>query len=686
MYRKFIELINGLYLKVRSIHSIYLIFFLILATAYLPMLSFQMSLKNDALTLSYPLFYFFSEQVRQGIIPWWHPNLHLGFPLHAEPGFPFFNPITWVWALAGSNLYIFTLMLWSYMLIAGAGMIKLTRSLGFSITTQIFISLSYLLSGYYVSHLQHPHYLFEAAFIPFCLVFTLKMIYSPGWRPAVYLAISFFFLINSGYPSFVLSTGYFLLLLTVFIFLADRSLRSKRVLKKFVVYSLACAVISILLSLPYIVSIIDIYPLFNRIGALSLNWNANTGGMTLRSLMSLVFPLASVTEPAYFGTDITLNNVYTGLFTFIFFIAGIAESKNRLKIPFLLAGLILLALSLQGPIKILYYRFIPFYSLVFTNGGFRIYFMLTVMIIAGWGLDAFLQSNGNRLTRIAGYCIAGLFVASILYCLLNGPGKETSASLVERIRNLSFPNALLIQSLISLTLLGIARLCWKNKRTIVMIGIFEMMLAFWINLPFTGLGLSATASVQKHIDEVISARKSDDFYTTIAEISRHDISDRVIREPLFYSKAIGRISLSSYPSGFRSFYDFEKIYGPTAIANQKIVFSLAAYHHPSPDDPLALSNLLIRAGSISFTATSGIDSDTLVVLQNNSRYWNYQVNGKNVTPITVMKTFTGIPAGKGTSFVAGQYRPVKVIVCFAISTFAWALIFILPAIRKRKII
>ena len=36
-------------------------------------------LKNDALTLSYPLFYFFSDQLRQGIIPWWHPNLHLGF-------------------------------------------------------------------------------------------------------------------------------------------------------------------------------------------------------------------------------------------------------------------------------------------------------------------------------------------------------------------------------------------------------------------------------------------------------------------------------------------------------------------------------------------------------------------------------------------------------------------------------
>jgi len=57
MYRKFIKNLNDLYISVISVNKICLLVFLALILAYMPMLSYCMSLKNDAIRLSYPLLY-----------------------------------------------------------------------------------------------------------------------------------------------------------------------------------------------------------------------------------------------------------------------------------------------------------------------------------------------------------------------------------------------------------------------------------------------------------------------------------------------------------------------------------------------------------------------------------------------------------------------------------------------------
>src|SRR5688572_21937965 len=119
MYKKIIE--------AKKPAAIYIKFALLLSLAYFPMWSFIMSLKNDALTLSYPPFRFFSEQLAGGHIPWWHFDLHMGFPLHSDPGFPFWSPITWLWAIPPANLYTYTFLVYSYVLIGGIGVLKLAK-------------------------------------------------------------------------------------------------------------------------------------------------------------------------------------------------------------------------------------------------------------------------------------------------------------------------------------------------------------------------------------------------------------------------------------------------------------------------------------------------------------------------------------------------------------------------------
>ena len=709
MYRKFIKNLNALYISILSVHKIYLLFFLLLALAYFPMLSYRMSLKNDAITLSYPLFYFFSEQIQQGIMPWWHPNLHMGFPLHAEPGFPFFNPITWIWSVFGSNLYLYTLQVWTYIILSGIGMLLLGRWLNLSRTTQVFMALAYTVSGYYAAHLQHLHYLFEASFVPFCLLFTLKLIYTPRLRNALFLAISLFFLVNSGYPAFVLFTAYFLFILSGLIFLTEPSARTG--FKRFTGYFLVAIGFAAALSLPYIASIAEIYPLFNRIRPNSLLYSSETGGLGVKSFISILFPLASATNREFFNTDLTWNNLYTGLFTLAFFIYGLLLSKSRLKIPLFLAGSFMLILSLQGSLKMIFYKFIPFYSFISSNGGSRLYFILMVIIIAGWGLDIFLESAASRKLKNILYWLTGVFILVATGCFFSGLSYG-EPSLFAAIKNISIQNALFIQSISGLLFLAVGIYFWKNKKIIVSLGITEMIIAFTINLPFTGLSIRPTSATQKHIDRVVQSQKFNPALFSLGEIGKKDSIDRIIREPTFYSNAVGLMPLASYPSSYKSYSDFIRKGGEKLVGSQKALFSLTglkasiSYTNNLPpqtiamltgwqpittgsstssisENELIIDELSITAGRVSARIRSAID-DTAVVAQNYSGRWQYRVNGRTTAPFSVIETLTGIPIKQGVSLIEGDYIPRTVIVCMAISIFAWAGIFIiLIAFRKK---
>jgi hypothetical protein len=77
----------------------YLLLFLFLFIAYLPLSSFLFALKNDALTTNFPNKYFFSASLHAGYLPLWNPYINFGLPLYADPGFAFWNPMTWVFGL-----------------------------------------------------------------------------------------------------------------------------------------------------------------------------------------------------------------------------------------------------------------------------------------------------------------------------------------------------------------------------------------------------------------------------------------------------------------------------------------------------------------------------------------------------------------------------------------------------------
>src|SRR5436305_13009828 len=100
----------------------YLLLLLILFIAYLPLSTFYFGMKNDAFSDNFPNKYFLSEALHAGTLPLWNPYLNFGFPIYADPGFAFWNPVTWLFAFAGYSAYTLTAAVLLYIYFAGVFM------------------------------------------------------------------------------------------------------------------------------------------------------------------------------------------------------------------------------------------------------------------------------------------------------------------------------------------------------------------------------------------------------------------------------------------------------------------------------------------------------------------------------------------------------------------------------------
>ena len=87
--------------------------------AYLPISSFVFAPKNDAFVFNFPNKFFFSEAIRAGYLPAWNPYLNFGFPLYADPGFAWWQPITWLFGFIGYNAYTFSIEILFYIYLSG---------------------------------------------------------------------------------------------------------------------------------------------------------------------------------------------------------------------------------------------------------------------------------------------------------------------------------------------------------------------------------------------------------------------------------------------------------------------------------------------------------------------------------------------------------------------------------------
>lgn len=647
----------------------YFIFILaILLLAYLPFSSFLFSLKNDAYTDNFPDKFFFSAALHNGYLPLWNPYMNFGFPVYADPGFAFYNPITWFFGIIGYNAFTFTLEIILYLYLAGINTYLLCRYLSFNNKICLAIASMFMCSGFFVGNLQHINFLTAAAFVPLTIRFLLASISKPCFRNSFFLASSIYFVFVGGHPAIPIATIYFLFSVVI-AFLFINSNADFSVIKR-VGYLLLAVLILLSLSIPMLYSYLNILQVYSR-GLPVSQQDLASGGTSFTSIISLLLPYSTIKGNVFFDTDLSMRNFYFSIIALLFLLS-IKPKKETLA--FITTGIIFFLFSLGGNVKHLIYNHLPGLSYIRINGEFRMFTILSFCIAAGYNLNqVYLAPNNDRLIqRIKKISISllSVLVLFVLYILTNKPTfpkvKEQpnlhfNVSSIKLITtNLTFADSLLISLAIAIVFLVSFYMVIKRKlyHLIPLLIIIDVTLNLIIYLPITGIGQKNVAFVQNiynrspkgiPIPPLTPIEKLDSISTD---------ESNLVGDWSYYNKQIGTRKITDYPSYFLSLEEYFGSNYPAFINKKPYLFT------KQKDSKITV--MKFSPQQININCSSSI-ADTLYFLQNNYKFWSAAVNGNKQSISTAFYSFMAVPIPKGDSKITFLYKDSGLLFSFIVS-------------------
>lgn len=154
----------------------------------------------------YELFKYVHEEFEAGRFPLWNPYDNSGTPLAANPTACVFYPGKFLFQLPFSFQTNFTLFIALHHLLAVVSMYCLSRALSLSSLASGLAGLCYAASGSVAFQHTNLVFLIGAAWLPFGLMFGLRLIERPNWKSSLGLSIVLALMVVGGDPQ----TGYHL--------------------------------------------------------------------------------------------------------------------------------------------------------------------------------------------------------------------------------------------------------------------------------------------------------------------------------------------------------------------------------------------------------------------------------------------------------------------------------------------
>jgi hypothetical protein len=415
----------------------YLLLLIIALLAYWPLTFGVFSVKNDAIHYFLPYRFQISETLRNGEWPLWNPYIYLGYPVQGDMQSGAWNPIVWIFSLISRyDLTLFHFENLLYIFLGGVGMYKLTNRQVEHSGTAFLIAVSYMLSGFMLGG-QLINWLAAAAFFPFVIYYYLETIHRRSYKYSIKTGIAFYLLFTSGYPSFVIITGYillFLFILKVIHYARDKdsnfSLWKDFALKHFLFLLIFAA-----LALPAIVSYAELLPYYQRGNGTSYQ-SSITNSFEWRHLLSLIFPTTINANDVSTSTDLTCRNIYSGLFTLII-LAAFPPKLNRRNILLicLLLFAFLFSLGDATPIRKICYNLVPLMDTFRHPSQMRLFIIFSILLLASPGLKRLLTNSLSKEDLMKLKKLTWIITTSIFIILIIA---LTQSALLKNISGLNF--------------------------------------------------------------------------------------------------------------------------------------------------------------------------------------------------------------------------------------------------------
>lgn len=653
--------------------------------AYMPLISNIMSIKNDSCVLSYPIFYYFSSQLNNGSIPFWHFNMHLGFPMYADPGTPFLNPFFWLFAIIGSSIHIYVFYILIHLAFGAIGMYLLGRQLGFEKKTRIILSIAYIAGGYFVAHLQHSNHIIECTYLPFVVNYLYALFKNPTLKNSVLLGLFFYLFTISGYPGFAIGMPYYIAIIALGFILNKHAFQIIKSNTKPIGLFVLSILLAIILCSPFLYALFINVENFQRSSAFSGDSYLFEGGASpVLGLMSFVLPLTSVVKNSPFiSSDMAWNNMFIGIVPFIFFIAAIKVKNLKFILPHLIAIAFFLDISFEGQIKQLFFK-LPLLNFLRYNGGLRIYAMLSMLIVSGYALNNYFNNkkpNTKLLIKI--YKVLLLLISTtaiiiLFYGLINNSFSiNHNQNWVKKILNIQIIPAILIQSLYVIMVLLLVKKFIHHKRKLFFIALADVILCFWINLPFSGLSIKSMPSITKDIEASKTYINQQNNFLILSDSLQKPAVNHVVFAPALLSNKIGVIPPHAYPSGKKTYFEFIEKNGLNYFNNKPVCFL-----YSNTTNALAYK---INSESMRIECFTK-QPDTLYIHQNFDAHWTAFSNNNELSIYKWQNNFMKIALPANTKNVKLIYKDTVInkLLFVPIVGIIFISIFLIYSFRKDK--
>ncbi len=403
----------------------YLLLLVITLIGYWQVSLFQNPLKWDMIDQYYPWRYFVGDCLRHHSLPYWNPYQFLGYPINADPQSGAWYPVVWfIGYFYGYDIYSISFEFILHIFLAGVGMYRLANYFSFGKKIALFIGISYLFSGFFIGNSQHMTYIVSGTWIPYVLLFYLKTRQTRSWLDALKTGFFLSLLLTGGYPAFAFILGYFMLV--VFLYYSVSCIRSKNKSSLFnwIKINGLIMVAVLLLSSASLISIYVAFPHITRGAGLTLE-RALICPFSPQCSISFLLPFSVIKNMDFFLTDLSMTNAYFGLIPFIFFLYSLLIKKTKLMWLFLAFGFFALTAAFGGylPVREFLFRYVPLMNLFRFPSIFRLFTIISFLLLSGYGLQLFLPDAGLNNGKVKNISIAVLLLllTFLFYARSQGP-------------------------------------------------------------------------------------------------------------------------------------------------------------------------------------------------------------------------------------------------------------------------
>lgn len=690
-------------------------FFLISIIALWQIVFFVHPVKYDMIDCYFPWRFFVGECFQSGKFPYWNPYQDLGYPIHADPSSGVWYPFVWIiGSTVGYNIYTIGLEYWIHVFFAAIGFYKLCKTLKLNDEAAFISALCYMLCGVFIGNAQHLTYVASACWIPFILNYYLQFAENRGIFKAIKTALFVFLLLTGGYPAFTITLFYLLVIL--FLFFSVQFLWKEKNQKRFLNFlggNFLILIVVLLMAGGILLSVYEVTPFLNRTNNFNID-RALFCPFSPQSMISFVFPFASINNMGFYDTDLSMSNGYFGIVAFLFFLVGLFLKKPPLfKLFFAFAIFALLAsFGKYLPVRAFLFDHVPLMNLFRFPSTFRLFSIIGFLLIGAYALHSFFETGSETIRKkikLILFILLPLLVITIVACRFNG-----YVSIIDFLKNGLFvfskdshiAQHIVLNAFIQIFLLGlflwiVAKVNEKKKLFLLIIIVVcsDLIVSTQLNAPYTVFY------------EEFSSKESNDhlkkFPKGFPMIQDKSIAETDPHEMYFgpYWKNVNIFQKQISAEGFNSFaltaHEYFRDETPqlyNAIIKNKILFLSDELHNETEtekmkrDSSFSSRSLLFNKNDLEIIRRIPLKSDStdrielkdftpnkfvaetttkntqlLTLIQSNYKGWKAYVNDTQTPIFTSNRSLISVVLPAGTNTVKFEYTNPKIKIAFIVS-------------------